>query len=58
MSTHDNAGPITLSREIEATQIPMGWKLKLPAGSTVRITQSLGGSYTVTTDIGYMVRAG
>jgi probable FeS assembly SUF system protein SufT len=49
-------GPITLSREIEATQIPMGWRLKLPAGSTVRITQSLGGSYTVTTDTGYMVR--
>ncbi len=49
-------GPITLSREVEATQIPMGWRLKLPAGSTVRITQSLGGSYTVTTDIGYMVR--
>ena len=34
----------------------MGWRLKLPAGSTVRITQSLGGSYTVTTDVGYMVR--
>jgi probable FeS assembly SUF system protein SufT len=49
-------GLITLSREVEATQIPMGWRLKLPAGSTVRITQSLGGSYTVTTDIGYMVR--
>jgi len=49
-------GPITLSREVEATQIPNGWRLKLPAGSTVRITQSLGGSYTVTTDIGYMVR--
>jgi len=48
--------PITLSREVEATQIPMGWRLKLPAGSTVRITQSLGGSYTVTTDVGYMVR--
>jgi len=52
----ETKGLITLSREVEATQIPMGWRLKLPAGSTVRITQSLGGSYTVTTDIGYMVR--
>jgi probable FeS assembly SUF system protein SufT len=49
-------GPITLAREVEATQIPMGWRLRLPAGSIVRITQSLGGSYTVTTDIGYLVR--
>jgi len=52
----ETKGPIILSREVEATQIPMGWRLKLAAGSTVRITQSLGGSYTVTTDIGYMVR--
>jgi len=52
----ETKGLITLSREVEATQIPMGWRLKLPAGSTVHITQSLGGSYTVTTDIGYMVR--
>lgn len=49
-------GPITLSREVEATQIPNGWRMKLPAGSAVRIMQSLGGSYTVTTEIGYMVR--
>jgi probable FeS assembly SUF system protein SufT len=28
----------------------------LPAGSQVTVTQSLGGSYTVTTDQGYLVR--
>lgn len=46
----------TLSRDIEATAIPYGERIPLPAGSTVFITQSLGGSYTVYTDMGYMVR--
>jgi probable FeS assembly SUF system protein SufT len=48
--------PITLSRECEAVQIPSGFPTTLPAGTEVRITQSLGGSYTVTTDYGNMVR--
>ena len=48
--------PITLSRDCQAIQIPSGEKVTLPAGSQVRITQSLGGSYTVTTERGYMVR--
>jgi probable FeS assembly SUF system protein SufT len=48
--------PITLSRDCEAILIPSGNKLKLQAGSQLRITQSLGGSYTVTTDRGIMVR--
>ncbi|MFQ5851116.1 MAG: putative Fe-S cluster assembly protein SufT [Candidatus Binatia bacterium] len=48
--------PITLSRDCDATQIPSGNKFRLPAGSQVWITQSLGGGYTVTTDRGYMVR--
>jgi probable FeS assembly SUF system protein SufT len=48
--------PITLSRDCDATLIPSGDKLKLQGGSQVRITQSLGGSYTVTTDRGHMVR--
>jgi probable FeS assembly SUF system protein SufT len=48
--------PITLSRDCDATLIPSGDKLKLKAGSQVWITQSLGGSYTVTTDRGHMVR--
>jgi probable FeS assembly SUF system protein SufT len=47
---------ITLSRDCEAILIPSGEKIKLPAGTVVRITQSLGGAYTVTTDHGYMAR--
>ncbi len=39
---------IALSREIEVIQIPSGQKLILPAGTSVTITQGLGGSYTVT----------
>ena len=42
----------TLTRDCEAIQIPSGNKIILPAGTTVFITQSLGGSYTVATEIG------
>ncbi len=48
--------PIILSRDCEAIQIPSGQKVMLPAGSQVTVTQSLGGSYTVTTDQGNLVR--
>src|SRR5262249_49489621 len=47
---------ITLTRAVEATQIPNGMPHPLPSGSRVRLAQALGGSYTVTTDFGYMVR--
>ena len=40
-------GYTTLTRDIEATQIPGGNVITLPAGSTVIVTQSLGGSFTV-----------
>jgi probable FeS assembly SUF system protein SufT len=53
MSPHES---ITLSRDCEAIQIPSGAKMVLPAGTMVMITQSLGDTYTVTTDHGYMVR--
>ena len=46
----------TVSRDIEVAAIPYGDKLPLAAGATVFITQSLGGSFTVMTDMGYMVR--
>ena len=46
----------TLSRDIEVAAIPYGDRMPLKAGATVYITQSLGGSYTVMTDMGYMVR--
>ena len=47
---------IVLSRDIDATQIPSGIPQRLSAGTKVRLMQALGGSYTVMTDIGYMVR--
>jgi probable FeS assembly SUF system protein SufT len=42
----------TLTRDCPAIQIPAGNTIMLPAGSTVFITQSLGGSYTVATEMG------
>lgn len=47
---------VTVSREIEAIQIPFGDKIVIPAGSQVTITQSLGGTFTVSTDYGYLAR--
>jgi probable FeS assembly SUF system protein SufT len=51
-----NDGPIQLKRPVEAIEIPYGTRVMLPAGAEVRITQSLGGSYTVLTEDGYLVR--
>ena len=48
--------PITLKRDCPAVMIPSGEKITLSAGSSVWVTQALGGSYTVMTDRGYMVR--
>lgn len=49
--------PITLSRDCEVIEIPSGTRNTLPAGSVVRIMQTLGGSYTVTGgQYGYMYR--
>lgn len=42
----------TLSREVTGTQIPSGDKQTLPAGTSVLVHQTLGGSYTVQTDFG------
>src|SRR5882762_8903172 len=39
--------PITLSRDVEASIIPVGDKVTLQKGEQATITQSLGGSYTV-----------
>ena len=47
---------IVLTRDVDATQIPSGIPHPLPAGTKVRLMQALGGSYTVMTDMGYMVR--
>ncbi len=47
---------VTLTRDCEATAIPFGGTERLAAGTRVTITQSLGGTYTVTTERGAMVR--
>jgi probable FeS assembly SUF system protein SufT len=48
--------PIPLKRAVTATLIPYGGAISLPAGATVTITQALGGSYTVLTELGQMAR--
>ena len=48
--------PITLRRTCEAIRIPSGERVSLPAGSQVRLQQALGGTYTVLTQTGGLVR--
>ena len=48
--------PIVLKRNCAAIMIPSGEQTTLPAGSTVWLTQALGGGFTLMTDHGYMVR--
>lgn len=47
---------ITLSRDCEAIEIPCDRRATLPSTTAVRVMQSLGNSYTVATDRGYMYR--
>jgi probable FeS assembly SUF system protein SufT len=47
---------ITLTREVAAVLIPSGDPTTLPGGLKVRITQSLGGTYTVMTENGLLAR--
>ena len=47
---------IELTRDCEAIQIPQGNTITLSAGAKVVVTQSLGGSYTVVTDAGFLAR--
>lgn len=47
---------VTLQRDCDAIEVPSGVHKTLAAGTAVRIMQSLGGSYSVTTDIGAMYR--
>ncbi len=48
---HENT-ETTLLRDCQAIRIPSGESFTLPAGSSVMITQALGGSYTVATEMG------
>ncbi|HWT86737.1 MAG TPA: putative Fe-S cluster assembly protein SufT [Myxococcales bacterium] len=52
----ERGGPITLARDCEATRIPSGSTVVLPAGTRVTITQSLGGQFTVNTEDGALLR--
>lgn len=45
-----------VSRDCRVVEIPQGTPTILPAGTHVRITQSLGGSYTVMTEYGQLLR--
>jgi probable FeS assembly SUF system protein SufT len=47
---------ITLDREVASILVPHGTTLILPAGTKVQIMQALGTTFTVMTDLGYMVR--
>lgn len=42
-----NVSSVELTRDCEAVQIPVGNTVILPAGTSVDITQTLGGTYTV-----------
>ena len=46
----------TVSRDVPAREIPSGTPILLRAGDPVIITQSLGGSYTVMTPVGFLAR--
>jgi len=43
----NNSDPVILSRDVEASIVPVGDKVTLKQGEEARITQSLGGTYTV-----------
>jgi probable FeS assembly SUF system protein SufT len=42
----------TLAREVEAVLVPYGNRFTLPAGTTVALMQTLGGSFTIMGDFG------
>lgn len=43
---------VTISRDVDAIQIPSGDTVSIPEGTPVVITQTLGGTYTVATSFG------
>ncbi len=47
---------VVISRNAEAVMIPSGERVLVPQGARATITQSLGGTYTLITDRGLMVR--
>lgn len=47
---------IELERDVRAVLIPDGTPIELSKGSKVTVQQSLGGTWTVSTDIGFLAR--
>ena len=47
---------IELKRDCEAALIPSGKKVQLSQGERIVLTQALGGSFTVQTEVGYLAR--
>lgn len=47
---------VKFSRDCDVVAIPSGEPMTIEAGTEATITQSLGGSYTLITDRGFMVR--
>ena len=45
-----------VARDVEAREIPSGTPITLHAGDPVIITQTLGGSFTVMTPVGFLAR--
>ena len=43
-----NAETVTLTRDVDASIVPSGTRVTLQKGESANITQSLGGTYTVT----------
>jgi probable FeS assembly SUF system protein SufT len=54
-SRHEH-NPVEITRDCKATLIPSGDPIVLRAGVTVTVTQALGGSITVQTDLGQLAR--
>src|SRR3954454_23325137 len=43
----NSSEPVTLTRDVDASVVPVGTRVTLQAGELAHITQSLGGAYTV-----------
>jgi probable FeS assembly SUF system protein SufT len=52
----ERTGSVVLARDCEATRIPSGASVVLPAGTRVTILQTLGGHFTVSPEDGSLLR--
>src|SRR5512138_1159464 len=48
--------PITTQRDVEAMEVPSGFRTLLPKGSWIVVQQTLGGQFTAMTELGGLVR--